>query len=258
MEFFGYISLIVMGIILGIMGAGGSILTIPILIYLLGTPILLATSYSLILVGTSALISSIYYRNCISFRKAIHFAIPSIVGVFTTRDFIIPSLSNYLGTISTDKALIVLLLIFIGISGYFMIRNSAYPHDAQINPSLGQYVKVTLIALSLGIVMGLLGAGGGFLIVPTFVLFMGFSMQEAVPTSLLIITMNSFMGFAADKHNFLASDWLNISKYLSFTCLGTFMGIYIAKFINSNNLKKSFGYFVWIIGITIFAKECIL
>ncbi len=118
MEFFGYISLTIMGIILGIVGAGGSILTIPILIYLLGTPILLATSYSLILVGTSAFMASIYYRNSISVRKAIHFAIPSIAGVFTTRHFIIPSLPNYLGTNSTDKALIVLLLIFIGISGY--------------------------------------------------------------------------------------------------------------------------------------------
>ena len=75
MEFFGYISLTIMGIILGIVGAGGSILTIPILIYLLGTPILLATSYSLILVGTSAFMASIYYRNSISVRKAIHFAI---------------------------------------------------------------------------------------------------------------------------------------------------------------------------------------
>ena len=87
---------------------------------------------------------------------------------------------------------------------------------------------------------------------------MGFTIQEAIPTSLFIITINSFIGFLADKHHLLASDWLNLSKYLSSTLLGMFIGIYLAKFIQRQKLKKAFGYFVWIIAMAILISEFIL
>ncbi|ETZ07031.1 sulfite exporter TauE/SafE [Holospora obtusa F1] len=256
MELLGYIALAAMGITLGLVGAGGSILTIPILVYLLNVPIILATSYSLIVVGSTAFMGLLRYRHHILFKKAVVFLIPSVFGVFTARHFMIPALPHTIGSLFIDKALVVLLLIFMSVAGYFMIKNS--PLDAKNHLPKNQNIKVILIGLALGIIMGLLGAGGGFLIIPTLVLLMGFTMQEAVPTSLFIITVNSVIGFAADQHQFMADDWSNLAKYLAPAFFGMLTGLYIAKFIQGESLKKAFGYFVWVIGIAILIKEFIL
>lgn len=256
MELLAYISLGIMGITLGLVGAGGSILTIPILVYLLNVPIILATSYSLVVVGSTAFMGLLRYRHHILFKKAIVFLVPSVLGVFTARHFMIPALPHTIGFLPIDKALVVLLLIFMSAAGYFMIKNS--PLDAKNHLSKNQNIKVILIGLALGMIMGILGAGGGFLIIPTLLFLMGFTMQEAVPTSLFIITVNSLIGFAANQHQFIADDWSHLAKYLAPALLGMLMGLYIAKFVNGKALKKAFGYFVWIVGIGIFTKEFIL
>lgn len=256
MEIFGYIALAIMGVTLGIIGAGGSILTIPILVYLLKIPILLATSYSLIVVGSVALIATFRYRRHILFRNSLPFLIPSILGIFTARHFIITRLPNSLGTFSTDKALVVLLLIFMTLSGYFIIKDSSL--DERNHPQKYKNIKIIMIGFFLGIIMGILGAGGGFLIIPTLVLLLGVSMQHAIATSLFIITINSFTGFTADQHHFMAVDWINLVKYLIPALLGMLIGLYVVKFINGKILNKAFGYFVWIVGIAIFMKEFIL
>ena len=253
MELLGYIALAAMGITLGIVGAGGSILTIPILVYLLNAPIILATSYSLVVVGSTAFMGLLRYRHHILLKKAIVFLVPSVLGVFTARHFMIPALPHTIGSFSIDKALVILLLIFMSAAGYFMIKNSSL--DVQNHLPKNQNIKVILIGLALGIIMGLLGAGGGFLIIPTLVLLMGFTMQEAVPTSLFIITVNSLIGFSADQHQFIADDWSYLAKYLAPAFFGMLMGLYIAKFIQVESLKKAFGYFVWVIGIAILIKE---
>jgi uncharacterized membrane protein YfcA len=254
MEFLGYIALIFMGITLGLIGAGGSILTIPIMIYLFDIPIMLATSYSLIVVGLTALMASIGYRNHILFKKSMLFLIPSVLGVFVMRYFMMPNLPHSIGSLPIDKALLVLLLLFIGFAGYFMSKNSlSYPENIS---KKNHHTKVIAISLILGIIMGLIGAGGGFLIIPTLVLFMGFKIKEAVATSLFIITINSFIGFAADKHHLLF--WMNLIKYLPCALLGMIIGLYIAKFMRGEVLKKSFGYFIWMIGAAIITKEFIL
>jgi len=149
-----------------------------------------------------------------------------------------------------------LLLIFMVVAGYLMIKSP--PLYAENHSSKNQNIKIVFIGLALGIIIGLLGAGGGFLIIPTLVLLMRFTIQEAVPTSLFIITVNSFIGFAADKHHFIPADWINLAKYLIPALLGMMMGLYIAKFIKGESLKKAFGYFVWIVGMAILTKEFIL
>jgi uncharacterized membrane protein YfcA len=256
MQLLGYIALAAMGITLGLVGAGGSILTIPILVYLLNVPIILATSYSLVVVGSTAFMGLLRYRHHILFKKAIVFLTPSVLGVFAARHFMIPALPHTIGSLPIDKALVILLLIFMSAAGYFMIKNS--PLDAKNHLPKNQNINVILIGLALGGIMGILGAGGGFLIIPTLVLLMGFTMQEAVPTSLFIITVNSLIGFAADQHQFIADDWSHLAKYLAPAFFGMLMGLYIAKFIQGESLKKAFGYFVWIVGIAILIKEFIL
>lgn len=256
MESLGYIALVAMGITLGLIGAGGSILTIPILVYLFKIPIVFATSYSLVLIGFTALIAAIRYRHQILFKKSLLFLVPSIISIFLIRKFVIPSLPNALGALSIEKALVILLLLLMGTAGYFMVKPSQSHHKTYAPKH--QNIKVIFMGLILGIIMGLLGAGGGFLNVPTFVLLMGLTMQEAISTSLFIITVNSFIGFAADKQQFMFSDWVNLEKYLIPAIFGMLMGLLISKFIKGENLKKMFGYFIWLIGIAILIKEFIL
>lgn len=256
MDLLGALALGLMGMTLGLMGAGGSILTIPILVYILGFPIVLATSYSLVVVGTTAFIASLRYGHQSRFKKSIPFLIPSVFGVFGARHFIIPNLPQRLGTLSLDTALFILLLIFMGFAGHFMIKNGSVPSGR--SPPAHQTIKVIPVSLSLGIMMGMLGAGGGFLIIPTLLFLMGFSMKEAVPTSLVIITINSFIGFVSDHHHFMTSDWINLATYLAYSLLGMAIGLYSAQYIKGESLKKAFGYFIWSVAITLLIKELIL
>lgn len=257
MELIGYISLAMMGFTLGTIGAGGSILTIPILVYLLKIPIVISTTYSLFIVGSSALIAAIRYRKNIIFSKAVLFIIPSITGVSIVRHYIIPNLPQSIGGLHIDQILVILLLQFMVLAGYFMIKKPHFFNHVSTTSPVYQTIKIILLGFFLGSIMGVLGAGGGFLIIPTLVLFMEFAMQEAVATSLFIITINSFVGFIADKHNLFISDWYNISKYLCCSYIGMMLGIYCAKFIKNKNLGKIFGYFIWIIAIIIFIKDFI-
>ncbi len=249
----GYIALSIMGITLGFFGAGGSILTIPILIYLFEVPIYLATTYSFLIVGSTSLIAAVMQRNNIIFTKAMLFLIPSIIGVFGARYFIIPSLPQYLGEVSLQKILILLLLSFMSLGGYFMIKKPAIVRQKY---SIS-YSKIVVVALILGTIIGILGAGGGFLIIPSL-LMMGFKIHEAVATSLFIITLNSFIGFNVDKHHLKLYEWLIVGKYLICAILGMFLGLQISKSIKTEVLQKLFGYFILIIATTIFTKEFIL
>lgn len=253
MDLLGHIALIAMGMVLGLVGAGGSILTVPILVYLFGVPILLATSYSLVVVGSTTLMATVRYRHHIMFKKAILFLIPSVLGVWGTRYLIIPNLPHTVGIFSMDQIVMILLLVFMSVSGYFMIQGS--PIDTEDHVAKNQPITVVLIALMLGILMGILGAGGGFLIIPTLVLLLGLKMQEAIPTSLFIITVNALVGFVADPHDFMPSDWENLKIYLRPALLGMIIGLYISTLIKGERLKKPFGYFIWVIGILILIKE---
>lgn len=254
----GYIALVFMGLTLGLMGAGGSILALPILVYLLKVPIVKATSYSMVLVGSSALVAAIGYRKQIFFYKAVLFAIPSIIGVFIARHYVIPNLPSHFFYTSKDQGLKILLLIFMTVSGYFMTNKRSYHANRQNAYSFINAIKIFIIALTLGTIMGILGAGGGFIIIPTLVVFLNFNIKEAVPTSLLIISLNSLIGFISDKHDIITQDWQNLEKYLLCCILGMFSGIFISKFINSTNLKQIFGYFIWFVTLLIFLKEFIL
>jgi uncharacterized membrane protein YfcA len=253
MEILGYIALTVMGLVLSLVGAGGSVLTIPILVYLLNLPILLATSYSLVIVGSTAFIATLRYYNYIIFKNALLLMLPSILGVFLSRRFLIVNLPAYFGSVAIEYFLLILLLVFMVVSGVFMIQKIDFVANDNINKI--NNIKIVPIGLILGILIGLLGTGGGFLIVPTLVLLLGLNMQQAVSSSLFIITINSLVGFLADKHHFIASDWLVLLQCLVASFVGLLLGFYMSKFFNGNNLKKLFGYFVWAVAAGIVLKS---
>jgi len=258
MVIFGYICLFLMGLTLGLIGAGGSILTIPILVYIFKIPATIATTYSLLIVGSSSFVATIRYRKKILFEKVALFVIPSMVGTFSARFFLIPNLPSSFGTLTLDRALILLLLTLMTLAAYFMIKDRPlYSTNKESSPLL-LTAKIVLLGFSFGFVMGLIGAGGGFLIVPTLVLLMGFGMREAIPTSLFIITINSFTGFLSDQHHFLYHDWVEISSYLILPLIGMFFGIALENYVEKSKLKKSFGWFILLTAIVIASREFIL
>jgi uncharacterized membrane protein YfcA len=254
MDFMGYFLLIIMGITLGLIGAGGSILTIPILVYSFDYNMLKATTYSLAIVGSTALIGSFIYRKNINLKRAVLFLIPSVIGMFISRHFILTALPKVIYGYELNKILMLLLICFMSIASFFMIKQNN--QIVEVNYSDNKFTGIFL-ALNLGIIMGIIGAGGGFLIIPTLVLLMGFTIIEAIPTSLFIITINSLVGFFADKYQFSFDDWYQLSKFLICAYLGMLVGIFFARFIKAGNLKKYFGYFIILVAFSMFFREFI-
>lgn len=259
MELAGYILSVLVGLTMGLIGGGGSILTVPILVYLFGMDTLLASSYSLFVVGfTSAIgVISHYKKGNIRFKNALFFGIPSIIGVFATRKYLLPliplnvfSVDGYVVTKST--LLLILFAALMILASYYMIRKS----DAkEANLNLGIHKKtLILLGFIIGSLTGLLGAGGGFMIVPVLI-YCSLTMRQAVGTSLFIMTLSSLIGFLGDVHLGVKIDYLFLLKYSAMAAAGILIGTYLSNYISSAKLKPAFGVFILLSGLYILLKE---
>lgn len=257
MEIIGYLASILIGISLGLIGGGGSILTIPILVYLFKINPVLATTYSLFIVGFTAAIGSFkhYQLGNLKFQSAIPFAIPSLISIIVVRKFLMPIIPETifsLGTFSLTKdVLIMLLFSVLMIAASYSMINSKKDITQEVQP---QVVKVAFIGALVGIVTGFLGAGGGFLIIPALIFFTGLTMKEAIGTSLLIIVFNSFFGFLGDVINGVNIDYLFLLSIAFFALIGIFIGTFLSKKIEGSKLKPAFGWFVLVMGVYIIIK----
>jgi uncharacterized protein len=263
LEFLGYIASVLIGISLGLVGSGGSILTVPVLVYLMHINPLLATTSSLFIVGFTSLAGGLraYSRKLVDFKAVTEFGIPSIFSIFITRHYILPALPSHLFTIgnisfSKEMSLMIFFALLMLVASYTMIRShrreSGKP--ATEKKRHNEALPLVILGFLIGIVTGLLGAGGGFLIIPTLVLFLKLPMRTAVGTSLLIIAINSLLGFLFSLKQFE----YNWTILISFTCLaitGIFIGSKLADKISSRSLKKGFGWFVLIMAVYILVKE---
>ncbi len=255
-EIIGYGLALLVGISLGLIGSGGSILTVPILVYILKVEPFLATAYSLFIVGSTALVGGI--QNAVSrkvnYKLVLLFGIPSLLAVYAMRAFVLPLVPDTLsiGSISLSKnvLLMVLFALVMFASSMKMIRpKTITPTENQPQPS-----KLILQGVFIGIVAGTVGAGGGFLIIPALVLFANSNMKEAVGTSLFIVAIQSLIGFLGDINNPLI-DWNLLLTFSAISIVGIFLGIFLTRYIPDNNLKKGFGYFVLLMALYIFSKE---
>jgi len=257
----GYILAIIMGVTLGFMGAGGSILTMPILVYFLNVPPVIATGYSLLIVGVTALVGAIrYYRkDQINIRIALMFAVPAIIAVYTTRRFMVPAIPIeiifYENIIITKDVFIMLFFATLMlISATIMIKNNKpKPHIVKSKIKLITYIG--LEGFFVGMLTSIVGAGGGFLIIPSLVLLAGLEMKIAIGSSLLIITLNSLIGFIGDLQSGISIDYMLLTTFLSCSIFGLIIGSKLSSRFSSENLKKIFGYFTLLIGITVIIKE---
>lgn len=257
MEIIAYIGAVCIGIILGLTGGGGSLLTVPILVYILHINPIIATAYSLFIVGSTSMVGAFQsYRNgLVDFNNGILFAFPSFIGVYLTRRFIIPTLPDIIFSLEsyilTKETFLMLLFAIIMFFSAFAMLKKTNENSKEKKATIGVLIFQTFF---IGIVIGLVGAGGGFLIIPSLVIFAKLPMKKAIGTSLFIIAINSSIGFIGDVQNHTI-DWFFLFSFASLSIIGIFIGIYLNKFINEKHLKKGFTYFVFLMATVILVKE---
>ena len=257
----GYIASLFIGISLGLIGGGGSILTLPVLVYLFSVSPTIAISYSLFIVGFTSLAGAFnnYRKGLVNIKTALLFGSSSVTTVFIARKFIIPFLPDVffkLGSFQVTHAIFVMVVfaILMLAASVSMIRSK----EAQIKKTEKEKpFLLVFYGVLIGLVTGFLGAGGGFLLIPALVILMKLPMKEAIGTSLFIIALNSIIGFTGDigRHPI---DWKLLLIITSIAIAGIFIGGYFNQKVNSEKLKKGFGWFVLLMGIYIIVKELFL
>ena len=263
MAILGYLASLIIGVSLGLIGGGGSILTVPVLVYLFNVDPVLATAYSLFIVGSTSLVGAFpkYKNGEINIRTAIIFGIPSIIAVYATRAFIVPAIPLevfHIGTWIITKPLMMMMLfaILMVFASVSMIRSKESSSSEQ-ELQVFNYPMILLEGAIVGILTGLVGAGGGFLIIPALVLFSKLPMKQAIGTSLLIIAAKSLIGFTGDLGK-QTMDWTLLLTITALAIVGIFVGNYLSKKVSADSLKKGFGWFVLFMGIYIIIKELFL
>lgn len=245
---FAWLGAMAIGVSLGLLGSGGSILTVPVLVYLVGQDEKLAIAGSLAIVGSIALAASLPYlkKKQIDWRIVVLFGIPGMAGTYG---------GAWLATWVTGLVQLALFAVVMLIASWQMLKpvsTDDTPHEPR------EVWKISLDGMLVGILTGLVGVGGGFLIVPALVLLGGLSMHRAVATSLIIIALKSFTGFwkyldVLDQQG-LVLDWNVIAIVTALGVVGSFAGSRIAGLVDQEKLKKVFGLFLMIMGIYILVR----
>ena len=259
-ELFGYASAVIVGLVIGLAGGGGSILTVPIFVYVFHVPAVLATTYSLFVVGATSIVGSVnhIWNKRVDLRVTAAFALPSFISVYLSRRFLVPALPDPLFqfeqfVLSKSQAILYFFAIVMIIAARAMIRSDR-PEQGEAADGRPRYGSLGLDGLAVGLLTGTIGAGGGFLIVPMLVLLAGLPVQRAVATSVLIIAVNSIVGFLGDIHH-TDLNWNFLLPFTGLSIIGIFIGMYLAQFIAPDKLKKGFGWFVLIVAIYMISRE---
>ena len=257
----GFAAAILIGISLGLIGGGGSILTVPVLVYILGVNPVLATAYSLFVVGSTSLVGAATYmrKGLVNYKTALVFAVPSFIAVFLTRKFLVPALPDPLFTvgeaiITKNIGIMVFFALIMLAASYSMIFAKKCVDCDEDEPVAFNFPMIALEGSVVGVITGIVGAGGGFLIIPALVLLAKLPMKMAVGTSLLIIAAKSLIGFLGDLST-QTIDWQLLLIFTALSIVGIFIGSALSKKINEKILKTGFGWFVLAMGIYIITKE---
>ena len=257
MEILGYVGALFIGLVLGLTGGGGSILTVPILVYLMSITPVTATAYSLFIVGTTSTFGAIqnYRKNLVDIKNGFIFAIPSFIAVYLTRKYIVPEIPKVIIEspilITKDTFLMLFFAVIMVFGALSVLKKKSQNTNSEEKRNL---ILIGIQTFTIGIIIGLVGAGGGFLIIPSLILFAKLPMRKAVGTSLFIIAMNSLVGFIGDVQN-LEIDWLFLLTFSAISVVGIFIGMYLTKYTNESQLKKIFAYFVLVMAAIILLKE---
>lgn len=250
----GYFCSFLIGIVLGLVGGGGSILSMPVLIYLFSVNEEVSTSYSLFIVGMSSLIGVIQRLkfNLLAVREGLIFAIPSTITAFFMRSLIMPNIPEELhffeSTVSKDTVIVILLGVLMMFTSFKMLMGK----DANENDKKTPLSLVIALGIAVGVLAGFVGAGGGFLIVPALI-FMGLPIKKAISTSMLVVTIQSCVAFLGDFNNPKIMgegglDWSLLLVLTGLTVGGVILGGIFSKKIDGSVLKKGFGVLILLVG----------
>lgn len=257
----GYLASVLMGVVLGMIGGGGSILTVPILVYLFQLDPLTATAYSLFIVGVTALIGGFeaFRRGNVDLKTGLLFALPSFIGVYLARAYLLPALPQEIfemGGLRMTKSLLVMLVfaVLMVVSSFSMMRKRVPREKVELSPQLKRLI-IAAEGLIVGAVTGFVGAGGGFLIIPALVVLVGLPMKIAVGTSLFIITTKSLVGFTGDLQRGLVLDYGILLGASGLAAIGIIVGGLLSDKIPEPILKKGFGLFVLFTGALILLDQ---
>ena len=257
-QLIGYSGALVVGLVLGLIGGGGSILTVPLLVYFLGYNPVIATAYSLFVVGTSSMVGTYqkYKKGLVDFKTGLAFSFPSFLAVYLSRRFIVPNIPDTIFnigsyTLTKDMLIMIFFALIMLFASFSMIKKSK---ENKLTNNKQPYYKTFIQGLTIGTITGLIGAGGGFLYVPALVLWANIPMKKAVGTSLVIVTINSLIGFIGDVQT-LEIEWQFLLTFTSISIIGIILGVFLSKFITAEKLKKSFGFFTLFMAIYIIYKE---
>jgi len=259
-QLIGYVLAVFVGITLGMLGSGGSILSVPILVYVMGIEPTLATAYSLFIIGTTSLVGGVHKakQKLVDFNKVALFGIPAVISVFITRKVIVPSIPDIIFStqIFTLSKSILIMIVFAVVMIFASVR-MIKPLKQRVVSDLKKlnYNKIVLLGILIGLISGFVGAGGGFLIVPTLLYFARTPMKIAIGTSLFIVSSQSLIGFTGDIMGNQVIDWNLLQFFTLASIIGIFIGNFMAKKVEDEKLKVGFGWFVLSMGIYIIIKE---
>ena len=262
LEIFGYVSALVIGISLGLIGGGGSILAVPVLAYLFSVNEKVATAYSLFIVGASALVGGLkqHHKGYVDWRTAVVFGLPAIVGVSVVRRYVVPALPDVLFSVddfdfTRRMGMFGLFAVLMIPAAFSMLKKRQEKNKKGDGKVTYNYPLILAEGLIVGGITGMIGAGGGFLIIPALVILANVEMKVAVGTSLIIIAFKSLLGFFFGDAFTMEIDWVFLSIFTGLSFIGIFIGSYLSNFIDGAKLKKGFGYFIFVMAVFIFYME---
>lgn len=257
LEIIGYSAAFFVGFVLGLLGGGGSILALPVMVYFFHIKAELATAYSLFIIGTASLIGT--FKNVrnrlIDPKTALLFSIPAVVTVAISRRMLLPNLPStiHIGDMLVFEKNIFIMILFsilMILASIPLIRGVKERNGAK-RPRPG---ILMFFGAVVGLISGMVGAGGGFLIIPALSIFMKVPIKTAIATSIMIIAVNSLAGFSTEMFR-PDIDWKFLLTFTSIAAVGLLSGLYFSKRVQAEQLKRAFGYFVLAIGVFILARE---
>lgn len=259
-QIIGYVLAVFVGMTLGMLGSGGSILSVPILVYVMSIEPTLATAYSLFVIGTTSFVGGVHKakQKLVDFNKVILFGVPAVISVFVTRKVLVPRIPDIIFSsenFTLSKSILIMVvfafvMIFASVRMIKPFKERIISDGEKLN-----YYKIVLLGIFIGLLSGFVGAGGGFLIVPTLLFFAKTPMKMAVGTSLFIVSLQSLIGFTGDMMGNQTIDWKLLFFFTLASIVGIFIGNFISKKVEDEKLKTSFGWFVLAMGIYIIIRE---